>query len=178
MMLVNNNNSSSSHHHRKSKKSKRHKKSHKSEKTHKKYKKSKKKHQQHHHSEESTLDTSSDVDHEPSDSENLDRKSEERSGTRERRSGGTLNARFTELARLQKEKEEEETEARGRTARITEKKSHQFKSTDPAAIVQEITKTIRTKIESKHIANQLSSSSEESVVYVLLFLITLFELKN
>lgn len=142
MALVNN---SSSSHHRKSKKNKRHKKSHKSEKTHKKYKKAKKRR----HQSGSSVATSDGET--PSDSENIPEKN--------RRITGSLNARFTELARL-------EQDAR-KTAKMSAK-ADLFRSTDPAAIVKEITKTIQTKIKSQHtsshVAIRSSSSSEESAV--------------
>lgn len=130
------NNSSSSH--RKSKKGKRHRKSHKSEKSHRKYKKAKKRR----HQSCSSLNTSEVDSH--SDSENIPEKTS--------RISGTLNRRFTALARIEDH------------AKKTAKNDVYKSTTDPEAVVKEITKNIQSKIQSTRSTRTPNESSSSDAM--------------
>lgn len=129
---------SSSSHHKKSKKHKKHKKSNKSDKSNKKYKKSKKRHRHHSHST-----------------------SETGSGGEDKRKCGAINEKFTEIMKkANKDKNcalRVDHDVKTNTFLITKPNIQ----TDPCSLVEEITKTIQTKV--LPVMEVVSSGSESEV---------------
>ncbi|KAI8130981.1 Serine/threonine-protein kinase PRP4 like protein [Lucilia cuprina] len=129
-------------HHKKSKKHKKHKKSNKSDKSHKKHKKSKKRHRHHSHS-------------------SSDSASEDESITVEKRKSGAINDKFTEIMKkANKDKNcalRVEHDVKTNKFLITKPNIQ----TDPCSLVEEITKTIQTKV--LPVMEVVSSGSESDV---------------
>ncbi|KAM7362549.1 pre-mRNA processing factor 4 kinase isoform 1-T1 [Cochliomyia hominivorax] len=131
---------SSGSHHKKSKKHKKHKKSNKSDKSHKKHKKSKKRHRHHSHSSETGSDDESMM---------------------EKRKSGAINEKFTEIMKkANKDKNcalRVEHDVKTNKFLITKPNIQ----TDPCSLVDEITKTIQTKV--LPVMEVVSSGSESEV---------------
>ncbi|GBO99340.1 hypothetical protein EVAR_67085_1 [Eumeta japonica] len=128
-------------HHKKAKKHKKHKKSNKTDKSHKKHKKSKKRRHHHSHSQ-----SESDSDNE---------------STVEKRKSGAINEKFTEI--MKKANKEKDSALRVEH----DMKTNKFLitkpniQTDPCSLVDEITKTIQTKV--LPVMEVVSSGSESEV---------------